>query len=185
MKIKAILLAAGNSTRFKENKLFSEVNGQKMIIYPLEVLKDCGIESIIVSQYDGIARLADEYGFMFVFNDRPHRGISYSILLGLQQAKDADGVVFLVADQPFFKASSLRRMIEKVDEKHILRCVSKTRKGNPVYFPKCYFNELMNLKGDVGGKQVIAHHFESVEEIMCDEKELIDIDTFDDKTKLF
>ena len=48
---------------------------------------------------------------------------------------------------------------------------------NPVIFSKKYAEELLNLSGDVGGRQVMERHKEDVRFFEIeDEKELFDID---------
>ena len=50
--------------------------------------------------------------------------------------------------------------------------------GNPTIFSRKYKDELLNLKGDVGGKFVMKKHLEDLEKLLITDKlELMDIDT--------
>jgi len=49
---------------------------------------------------------------------------------------------------------------------------------NPAIFSKKYKNELLNLKGDVGGKSIIKKYLDDLERFpINDEVEMMDIDT--------
>ena len=105
MKIGCVVLAAGNARRFGSNKLKAEVDGESLIHRALEAVPS-GLVTVVVSQYPEILALAGEYGFAAVLNDQPGLGLSRSVRLGLEQLLDCDGVLFLVADQPWLKRDS-------------------------------------------------------------------------------
>ncbi len=177
MKIKAVLLAAGNSTRFgKDNKLLYPLHHKKLITYALDVLKESGLDCAVVSQYETIQQLANAYEFDFIKNDAIEKGMSYSIQLGVSFYQDADAILFLVGDQPYVRVETLKTMIAMADDTHIICCASKTRRGNPALFPKCYFEELLTLEKDVGGKVLMSKYPLYVKQLTVDEKELWDID---------
>lgn len=49
--------------------------------------------------------------------------------------------------------------------------------GNPCIFSRKYFEELMELEGDVGGKRVIRKHRDDTSVLdVLDERELVDVD---------
>lgn len=179
-------MAAGNSRRFDGNKLLCELNGRKIITYALDIMRACkqsGIlsEAAVVTQYDEVERLAAEYGYSCLYNEFPDKGISYSVKLGTEYYKDADAVLFFVCDQPFLTKETVESMIEEADEKHILCCSFGDRKGSPTLFPKCYFDELMELTGDEGGRVLIRKYPALVKKIeVRTENELTDIDTMEE-----
>ena len=62
-------------------------------------------------------------------------------------------------------------------EKGILSLSYNGRSGNPVLFSKDYFEELMTLEGDVGGRQVMNRHKAEIYYLeIFNEKELRDVD---------
>lgn len=86
----AIMLAAGNSTRFGENKLLRPLDQKPVYRYMLELLYQKQKENklkrlIIVSQYDEIFQdiKANFPGIETVVNPEPEKGISRSVRLGL------------------------------------------------------------------------------------------------------
>ncbi len=182
-----ILLAAGNSTRYHGIKLLDLIDGKKMYLYILELLKVFPLSpKIIVTQYDEIVSCALDYGFEAIINHEPELGISHSIHLGLKAALEKnpslEGVMFGVCDQPYLKRSSLERLLQTFSstDKNIAALAWQESIGNPCIFGSKYYEELFALTLDVGGKKILKRHPEDVELVMVqEEKELIDIDIKD------
>lgn len=186
-KISCVLMAAGESKRFGENKLEKTVNGQTLIEHSLSVIPTEFFEKIIVvSGQEKILKNAAEIGFSTVVNNEPKKGLSHTIQLGLSQCKNCDGVMFLVSDQPYLKKDSIIKLVEEFENNpdRIIALKSNKRRGNPCIFPKSFFDELFMLSGDVGGSEIIRKNESSLILVNADEIELIDIDTKDDLLKL-
>lgn len=191
----AILLAAGNSTRFGENKLLYEIDGKPMFRHMLDTLYPFYKEGVIsrllvVTQYEQIMRtIRKEYvGAILVENHYPESGISHSIQLGIDYLetisnKTSEACLFAVSDQPYFSMSAMRGLLktwQKIctppQKARILVCTGKERLGNPVIFSNHYYKELKQLSGDVGGKSLVMAHPEDVMRYPVSENELEDID---------
>lgn len=182
MKINLILLAAGNSKRFNGNKLLTKFNNKKLYMHTLEKLKDIkGLTKIIiVTQYDEIMSKSIELGFDVILNQESNLGISNSIILGINMDKTADGYMFMVCDQPFIKVENINKLIYefKNSNKGICSIGYKDILGNPNIFSSKYLDELLTLKGDVGGKHILKKHIDDLKIVQIeDEEELKDIDT--------
>lgn len=174
-----ILLAAGNSVRFGGNKLLYPVDGEPMYRRMLEKCQKLEADrKILVTQYEEVAREAEEQGFTVVRNPEPERGISSSIHLGIQAAGEAEAYLFGVCDQPYLRLATLSRLVEHYQwsGKGIaaLRCGDRT--GNPNIFSRKYREELLALTGDVGGKAVLRRFPEDVSFLEVEPRELMDID---------
>ncbi len=138
---------------------------------------------IIVTQYDEIQASAPQYGFLPVINREPELGISLSLQLGLLKALEQEpmleGVMFGVCDQPYLRASSIMSLIRSFQssEKSIAALSYEGIAGNPCIFGKKYYEELLALTGDVGGRKIIKNHPSDAVLVPAeDAKELIDID---------
>ena len=173
--IHMILLAAGFSKRFGENKLLYPVKGKPMYLWTMEKLKEIQKEGladslVVVSQYEEILKEAGRQGILGVKNPYSERGISSSLQIGLEAAarlKDRDTedyYMFFVADQPFLRKETVENFLadfEKSGKK--IGCMSyRKTPGNPVIFHECFVPELMELQGDTGGKRVLKRHLEEV-----------------------
>ena len=123
----AILLAAGNSVRFGENKLLYRWKGKPVYRYILERLyrkKKEGLFShlLVVSQYEEMFRQieTDFPEVEVVCNPHPEEGISGSIRRGLLRLETLDAAseacLFTVADQPCLSEKSLERLIRSWQE---------------------------------------------------------------------
>jgi molybdenum cofactor cytidylyltransferase len=186
--INLILLAAGNSTRFRGNKLLEMVNGKPMYMNVIEkVIKIKFNKITIVTQYEVIKEALLDYPVEVVMNNNSELGISHSIKLGINTDLEADAYMFIVCDQPFISLESIKSLIDNfIISKKGMACVQNDGNlGNPSIFSAKYKNELLNLKGDVGGKVVIKKHLEDLERIsVSNEAELMDVDTREELEKL-
>lgn len=193
----AVLLAAGSSARFGENKLLYPTGQKPMYRYMLELLYKKQEERrlrrlVVVSQYDEI--LTDIHknfpNAVAVKNPEPEKGISGSVRLGLGcllQTMPSDGCLFAVADQPGFSQDSFEKLFHawRMHPDRIVAAGLAEPKGaalharNPVIFPAVYYKELLQLTGDAGGRQVMRRHPEHT--ILCElpAAELEDLDTKD------
>ncbi len=198
MKIAMIMLAAGNSRRFGANKLLYEVDGIPMYRHVLGQLiqvkrqleeglnrtytgnlPDIKCRIAVVTQYDSIAETAVEQGIQVLYNPHPEKGISSSLKIGLNANLDADAVLFTVSDQPWLTCDTICKLIQTfLDSGKEIACIScQGKMGNPCIFSKKYYEELLSLEGDKGGKRVIMKHLEDtcIYEVN-DARELEDID---------
>lgn len=179
LKYGCLVMAAGNASRFGANKLGAMVEGKMLIRRTLEAIPTQAFSKVcVVTQYDFVATLAEEFGFAALRNDCPQDGVSRTIRLGLTHLQEeCDAVLFLVADQPFLRCETLQRLLSQGDETHIIVPVCGAQRGNPCLFPRRYYPELLALSGDRGGRSVIRAHEDSVICVEVDGRELLDVDT--------
>ncbi|HEY4711225.1 MAG TPA: nucleotidyltransferase family protein [Dehalococcoidia bacterium] len=88
-------------------------------------------------------------------------------------------------DQPFVDSQTINSLVEAfiANNKGIIIPVYQGRRGNPVIFAIRYKDELLNLKGDVGGREIIKRHPDDVLEVAVNcEGILLDIDTMENYT---
>ena len=181
-KIGIILLAAGAGKRFGGNKLEAVVGEKPMYMYAMELIskqsKLC--PAVVVTGNSNIASEARRQYMDVAENLNPDFGISHSIHLGmkmmLEKHPDMEAVMFMVCDQPWLTHDTLERMIKTFNQ-GILSLEYEGKRGNPVIFSRDYFQELMHLTGDIGGRQVICKYKEAVNYLKAfNQKELCDID---------
>ncbi len=179
-RVGCLLMAAGNASRFRANKLLMEYEGKPLIRYAMEAVATACIDRVtVVTQYDVIEDLASEFDFSCVRNDHPEWGASYTIRLGTADLQDCDAILYMVADQPRLTAESVERIVAawQAEPDAIIAPACGERLGNPCIFPASMFSELMALEGDVGGKKVIRRHPELLRTVQIEALQLFDCDT--------
>ena len=179
MKLGCVIMAAGASRRFGENKLLQDFLGKPLFRYVLEAAEGIYDKTAVVTGYEPVKVYAEKMGFLPVKNENPELGVSHTVRLGLEAMKDCDGVVFAAADQPFLSQNTFLQMKEAFLEmpNDILAVSANGKVGNPCLFPKEFFSELEKLQGDTGGKAVIRRYEDRLRLLTVDEKELLDCDT--------
>ncbi|MCE5236787.1 MAG: nucleotidyltransferase family protein [Clostridiaceae bacterium] len=188
MKLGCILMAAGSGSRFGVNKLDAMFEGKTLAERALCVIPEGEFYKVaVVTQYPRVIELAKSRGFLAIENDRPEDGISRTIRLGMDALKDADALMFLVADQPKLRRESVEAEIAyfRANPDNLVAMGHGTRRGNPAIFPKRFFEDLRGLYEDSGGSEVIRNHSEDLLLFeLEDELELYDVDSVAELTRL-
>lgn len=140
---------------------------------------NCYKKITVVTQYEEIEQSARKLGANVYINPHPDEGISSSLKIGLKANLDADVCLFTVSDQPWLTTATIHQLItlQKNSGKGIA-CVSCEGKlGNPCIFTKKYYDVLLSLTGDKGGKSVITAHRDDTAVLKVnDVRELTDMD---------
>lgn len=181
-----VVLAAGLSKRYGCNKLLearSEESGKALYEESLDKLsKFSPCYQVVVTRFPEIEEHAEKCGIVTVQNEEPERGISHSLKLGLRACLEArpelSGILFLVCDQPDLQEKTIERILEEgfLYPGTIVCAAHQGKRGNPVLWSRDYFEELLTLQGDVGGRQLIKKYPERIRLVECGEKELRDVD---------
>ncbi len=179
MKLGCVIMAAGASSRFGENKLLQDFLGKPLFVYVMEAAEGLFDRTAVVTGYESIEKQAETIGFLPVKNENPELGVSQTICLGLAAMGDCDGVVFSTADQPLLSKETFHRLAEAFVKEPtcIHAAAAEGKRGNPVLFPKDLFPELAALEGDTGGGAVIKAHPDRLRLLEVPSAELLDCDT--------
>ena len=183
MRIGAVIMAAGLGERFGGDKLFAGIGGKTMIENTLQQIPKETFETVVVVAKDErILLLGQKYGYTSVRNENPEEGISGSIRLGTERVQNLDAAMYLVCDQPYLTEEVIRNLAEaaKEEPERIIVPEAEGRWGNPCVFPKKFFEALLELTGDTGGKAVIRKNQDSVRTVTVPAKSLMDIDRKED-----
>lgn len=180
MRLGCVVMAAGAASRFGGGKLAARVGGKSLFRRALEAVPAdrCFAVAVVAHEPDFLA-LAERFRFLTVDNDRPELGVSRTIRLGLEALGNCQGVMFLVADQPFLRRESAEKAMALFAEHpdRIVALAHGGRRGNPCVFPASLFPELLALEGDTGGSAVILRHEELLLLLETPAEELMDVDT--------
>ncbi len=185
-KIYAVVLAAGQSLRMgNENKLFLQLDGKSVIEKVVDNLEQSKVDRIVVvtgHENKKVRKILKNRSVKFVHNLEYQRGLSTSLRTALATLPEqVGGVLVCLGDMPFVKSEQIDRLIEAFDpvREHSI-CVPTYlgKYGNPVLWDKRYFQEMMELRGDVGAKHLIGDYQQFVIEVESDDNSVFqDIDT--------
>ncbi|MBO2517463.1 MAG: nucleotidyltransferase family protein [Clostridiales bacterium] len=178
--IHCILLAAGFSRRYGGNKLTALIGGREMFRHTADILQKLAGEGLCTLRIVTRPGLLPETGIETVMNPDAEEGIASSVRAGiLSLPEDGAPAAFFAADQPYLSEESIRGFLASglPRGKGIMRCEAGGKPGNPVMFDRKYFPELLALKGDTGGRQVMRAHPGDIAEYHIENaKELTDLD---------
>jgi molybdenum cofactor cytidylyltransferase len=184
MRVGAIVLAAGLSSRMGVNKLLLAVRGKPMIRHAVEAALASKAEPVIVvTGHDG-AKIADGLcglDILLADNNDFATGLSSSLKCGLNiLPADCDGALILLGDMPFVSAGLLDSLIAAFDPtagRAICVPVRDGRRGNPVLWARRFFPEMLTLTGDRGAKALLDKHGSLAHEVaVMDDGPFLDID---------
>lgn len=184
--ISAIIMASGFSIRMGQNKLLMKYNNKFLIEYTLNIISECDFkQKILVTQYEEIKEFGEKLNYKIVSNMFPNKGQSESIKLGVKNCDYCEGYMFFVGDQPLINKQDTEKLIKvfKEDTDYIVIPKYKDSSGNPVIYPSAYKEQLLNLKGDKGGKSIIKSSHK-IKYVNVSENTLFDIDNIDDFNNL-
>jgi molybdenum cofactor cytidylyltransferase len=172
----AIILAAGSSLRMGSHKLLLPSKERPIVNWVLGAACASQADPVIViigheaQRVD--AALRAERWFLAIRNPWYVEGMSTSLRLGLAaMPTDVDAAIILLGDQPLITPEIINAMIaESAREPDAIIAASyQGRRGNPVLFPRQYFAELETIRGDEGGRSVLARHPDRVRLVEIDD----------------
>ena len=173
-----------DDTKKKIENIYSEYSDivQLNNLYRNNITAKIICNIIVITQHDAIAEAAKTKEIQVLYNPHPEDGISSSVKIGLNASLDADAVLFTVSDQPWLTSETICELIHVfLNTSKGIACVScQGKMGNPCIFDRKYYNELLSLEGDKGGKKVIMKHLDDTQiyEIEAG-RELEDIDYYE------
>ncbi|MEH7388471.1 nucleotidyltransferase family protein, partial [Bacillus sp. JJ1521] len=165
--IGAIILAAGQSSRFGQVKQLVHLGDKQLFLYSVELALELKMKPIILvgnEKTKEIKDLVSDLKVTYVENKNYQQGMSSSLKEGIlaltiEKTKPKAAMVFL-ADQPFIPLEVLRKIAETYERNYekgirIVRPRYKGEVGHPVLFDTSVFNELTKIEGEQGARQII------------------------------
>jgi molybdenum cofactor cytidylyltransferase len=189
--IGAVILAAGESSRFGKPKQLAQFRGKSFLRRIVDAANEAGCSPVVVVANDEskIDSELKQSPATIVKNKEWRRGIGTSIRAGAQSliasTPELDAIVLLVCDQPFVDFAIIKELITRRDEtnKAIVASSYANTLGVPALFDRSCFRELLALDDDSGAKKIILSNGERVAAVLFAEGQ-IDIDTAADYTNL-
>ena len=187
--IYAIILAAGESSRFGSPKQLADWQEHNLLQHTINITEsffDKNIFVVLGANAELIQSRLDESDVMIEINNDWQSGISSSIQVGIKALPDdTEAVMILLCDQPLLEKSSLKKLISLWQQQRnsIVASEYQDTVGVPAIFPAAFFSQLEALQGDKGAKQLLISMKEQLLTISVPEAS-IDIDTQNDFNNL-
>lgn len=185
VKIKALVLAAGYSSRMKTNKMLLPFAGSTVIENTIQKFLKSQVDGVAVvvgNEKEKIQHILALYPVQLVENLRFEAGMSSSVQEGVKVLKEddlLDGIMIIPGDMPLIKTETINKLLTCFKEKYapIMIPVYQGNRGHPVIFAKHLFNQLMEVEGDVGARNVVKRNLDKCSFVEVDDQGvLIDID---------
>ncbi|WP_421723058.1 NTP transferase domain-containing protein [Bauldia sp.] len=191
-RVGVIVLAAGQGRRMAgPNKLTATIGGRPLVRIAVEAALGSKASPVVVvtgNRAEETAATISDLDVRVVHNPDFAEGLSTSLRCGLNAMPlDVDAAIVLLADMPRVDSALIDRLIGSFDPDAGNEIVVPTvdgKRGNPVLWSRRFFDELMAVEGDVGGRHLIGLHGESVVEVAVDAAAVTDVDTPSDLAAL-
>jgi molybdenum cofactor cytidylyltransferase len=185
-----VLLAAGNSTRMGSAKQLLSYEGKPLVRHAAEEALASVCQPVFVvlgSRVAEIRPVLDGLAVEILENSRWAEGMGTSIHAGVEAAaaRNLNGVILALADQPLVTHRILDRLVEthQSSGQPIVASQYAGTVGVPVFFSREFFANLLALEPGQGCKGLILSHAGQAIRLDCPEAEA-DIDTPQDYDRI-
>lgn len=187
-----VILAAGRSSRMGRAKQLVAVDGEVMVRRAVRVALASGAAEVVLvtgayrdEVAAAIADLVDGAAgrLRLVHNAKWEAGQAGSMQVGLGAVSAKCGAaIFLPVDQPYMEAQLLLELAAAWQEGAMLAApvVEGEVRGAPALFDRALWPELLQVRGDVGGRGVLRAHAGEVRRVGAPASWLRDVDTPED-----
>ena len=193
MRLKAIVLAAGEARRFGASKLTAPYRGRPVLAWTLDIALQAPVETVVLvtgfhaGTVEACARTTAPDAIaqrrLHIHRiDYADEGMGASMRAGVEAVLPADAVFVFLADMPDVPPAVapmlVRRLIGRVDA---VAPSWRGRRGHPVLFGSALLPQLASLSGDEGAREVLTRLGGRLALVEApDDGVLRDIDTVDD-----
>jgi molybdenum cofactor cytidylyltransferase len=187
-KIAGLLIAAGSSKRMGKPKQLLPWGETTLLEHAIAQLQGSNIHKLFVvlgANFNLIRSHIKSEGIRIIKNQNWQMGMGTSIASGISEidSGDYDAALITLGDQPFQDSFHYNSLIEKyLEKKNIVATALEEKAIVPAVFPEQYFEQLKNLKGDAGARNILADNKENIVFVPSSGKD-IDIDTPEDYEK--
>ncbi|WGH74256.1 nucleotidyltransferase family protein [Tenacibaculum tangerinum] len=185
-----LIMAAGSASRMGKTKQLLPYKNTTLLEHAIEQAQKSVVKNVycvLGANKETIQEKIKHHPIEIIYNPNYKNGLSTSIAKGIEyiQEKNFDTVLIMLADQPHVTFEYLNSLIE-ISEKNPLKIIASKYQhtvGVPAIFPKKYFHNLMNLKGDKGAKSFLESPTAEIIKTTISNN-LVDIDTPEDYKNL-
>lgn len=187
MNVVGLLLAAGSARRFGSDKLQHALpHGVAIAVQAARHLR-AGIPRVVAVVRPGAEALAAALrgeGCEVTVCENADEGMGASLACAVRAAGRADGYLVALGDMPFVRPSTIAAVRDALAAgAPIAAPYFRARRGHPVALSGAFYDELLQLRGDEGARQIVAAHAARLRKVPVGDPGVVrDIDTPGDLT---
>ena len=161
MRIAALILAAGASTRFGSPKQLARIGDRTMLVTVVDLAREAGLNPIVAVVAPGIAVAPD---VVPIVNAQPEAGLSRSLRMGIAaMPAEVDAAVILLGDQPTIAQAMIRAIVKaERNGRPVTAARANGRLGPPVLLMRDGFGLTQGAIGDEGLRSMLTRNPELV-----------------------
>lgn len=180
MRLAALVLAAGKSSRFGGDKLSALLEGQPLLHHAIRAARAAPVERVVVvtrpdlsiGEWPG----APEVHQVEIASDE----LSASLRAGIAAAGDADGAFVFLGDMPRVPHELAGELAGTLGDNFAAVPLHKGKNGHPVLLSARSFDHIAGLTGDAGAGKLLKSR-DDLAFVECDDPGmLLDVDRPED-----
>lgn len=181
-----LILAAGGSSRLGKPKQLLAFKDEALLEHVTNIALQCEMSPVVVvvgAFSDKCSAVLDGLPVRIVENPAWIEGMASSLRVGIAALKDdaLDGVVIMLCDQPLVSVEVIQKLVSTGQPIAVSHYEGNF--GPPAFFSNEFFDELLDLQGDCGAKQILHKHADKVARVEFSDG-LYDVDTPADYVRL-
>lgn len=175
IRIGAVVLAAGTSSRFGRQKMLARLGGRPVLQHVLDVAGSCGFAAVAVvlgHEADTVRAAVEWRDEVVVWNPRPEDGLSSSLRVGVGALDGVEPPVsaafIFLGDQPLTRSDVVAALVARLRPDGAPLVVPRYAEGgggNPVLVRRDAWPLVAEASGDRGLGPLIRQHPELVAEV--------------------
>lgn len=156
----AIILAAGESSRFGRCKQLLRFRGRSLLEHAIATVQGQGPKELVVvlgAQAERLAPLVTAAGARAVVNEHWRDGMGASLASGALALAPGHGVLVMLADQPLVEIADIGNLLAAWQKCPQSPAAASSRDylGPPVLFPAANLDRLRQLSGHHGARHLL------------------------------
>jgi molybdenum cofactor cytidylyltransferase len=185
MSVRGVILAAGLGRRMGCVKQLLPFRGRPLLQHVIDAARASRLENLLLvlgHAHDRVLPQLDTYGLEVVVNRDYAAGQSTSVRSGLEHRADADGIMYLLGDQPLLGVGIINTLIDCFLRERPWAAVPvhHGQPGNPVIIGRQMLADLAAISGDTGARRLLQKS-QFVRRVEVDDPAILrDVDTMED-----
>lgn len=122
--------------------------------------------AVLRPHQEALASLLTAVGCETVVCPDADGGMGHSLAAGVRATSDASAWVVALADMPFIAVASYQAVVSRLClGASLAACEYRQQRGHPVGFSRIWFDPLIAMTGDQGGKSILEKHQQDL--VLC------------------